>query len=116
LLRLTPAQLYELSTDVFDELMRRQSPASLNNPPAFLLPNNAFSSRRNQARQRLSAVGPPRFRDLVADVYYEIKRRFPHLRELTSSGRKIARRPKATSLTLDRAPRSTDLPQGAKVA
>ncbi|KAM6520285.1 component of the polarisome [Fusarium solani] len=67
LLRLTPAQLYELSTDVFDELMRRQSPASLNSPPAFLLPNNAFSSRRNQARQRLSAVGPPRFRDLVAD-------------------------------------------------
>ncbi|KAH7276247.1 hypothetical protein MRS44_005579 [Fusarium solani] len=56
LLRLTPAQLYELSTDVFDELMRRQSPASLNSPPAFLLPNNAFSSRRNQARQRLSAI------------------------------------------------------------
>ncbi|KAJ4223266.1 component of the polarisome [Fusarium solani] len=78
LLRLTPAQLYELSTDVFDELMRRQAPASLNSPPAFLLPNNAFSSRRNQARQRLSAVSPPRFRDLVADVYYEIKLRFPH--------------------------------------
>ncbi|RSL61835.1 hypothetical protein CEP51_013564 [Fusarium floridanum] len=77
LLRLTPSQLYQLSTDVFDELMRRQAPASPNGP-AFLLPNNAFSSRRNQARQRLSAIGPPRFRDLVADVAYEINLRFPY--------------------------------------
>ncbi|KAI8665773.1 hypothetical protein NCS57_00799800 [Fusarium keratoplasticum] len=78
LLRLTPAQIYELSTDVFDELMRRQTPAGPNGPPAFLLPNSAFSGRRNQARQRLSAVDQPRFRDLVADVCCEIKRRFPH--------------------------------------
>ncbi|KAJ4168290.1 component of the polarisome [Fusarium falciforme] len=78
LLRLTAVQLYELSTDAFDELTRRQAPAGPNGPPAFLLPNNAFSGKRNQARQRLSAVGQPRFRDLVADVYYEIKRRFPH--------------------------------------
>ncbi|RSL77684.1 hypothetical protein CEP52_017700, partial [Fusarium oligoseptatum] len=79
LLRLTPTQLYQLSTDVFDELIRRQAPSSPNGRPAFLLPNNAFSSTRNQTRQRLSAVGSPRFRDLLADVAYEIKRRIPHL-------------------------------------
>ncbi|RSL39558.1 hypothetical protein CEP54_016301, partial [Fusarium duplospermum] len=85
LLRLTLSQLYELSTDVFDELVRRQVPASPNDPPAFLLPNNAFSSTRNQGRQMLSAVGSLRFRDLVADVAHEIKRRFPYFARASSS-------------------------------
>ncbi|KAJ4174146.1 component of the polarisome [Fusarium falciforme] len=69
LLHLTPAQIYELSTDCATRP---------NGPPAFLLPNSAFSGRRNQAQQRLSAVDQSRFRDLVADVCCEIKRRFPH--------------------------------------
>ena len=83
LLRLSAVQFFELSTDVFDELLRRQAtsrtpPNAPNAPPTFLLPEKAFHPKRNQARQRLSSLGPPRFRDLAADVYHELERRFPH--------------------------------------
>lgn len=82
LLRLSAVQFYELSTDVFDELMRRQAtarapPNAPNGPPTFLLPEKNFHPKRNQARQRLSSLGPPRFRDLAADVFHELERRFP---------------------------------------
>ena len=82
LLRLSSVQFYELSTDVYDELIRRQAtarapPAGPTTPPAFLLPEKAFHPKRNQARQRLSSLGPPRFRDLAADVFHELERRFP---------------------------------------
>ena len=82
LLRLSSVQFYELSTDVFDELIRRQSaarapPNAPNAPPAFLLPEKTFHPKRNQARQRLSSLGPPRFRDLAADVFHELERRCP---------------------------------------
>jgi hypothetical protein len=83
LLRLSSVQFYELSTDVFDELIRRQAaarapPNAPNGPPTFLLPEKSFHPKRNQARQRLSSLGPPRFRDLAADVFHELERRFPH--------------------------------------
>ncbi|KAM0260800.1 hypothetical protein ACHAQJ_002566 [Trichoderma viride] len=82
LLRLSPVQFYELSTDVYDELVRRQTAARIppnapNMPPGFLLPEKTFHPKRNQARQRLSSLGPPRFRDLAADVFHELERRFP---------------------------------------
>jgi hypothetical protein len=82
LLRLSSVQFYELSTDVFDELIRRQAaarapPNAPNAPPTFLMPEKNFHPKRNQARQRLSSLGPPRFRDLAADVYHELERRFP---------------------------------------
>ncbi|KAF1736564.1 Protein SPA2 [Beauveria bassiana] len=82
LLRLSSVQFFELSTDVFDELMRRQAlaripPNAPNRPSAFLLPEKTFHPKRNQARQRLSFLGPPRFRDLAADVFSELERRFP---------------------------------------
>lgn len=82
LLRLSSVQFHELSTDVFDELVRRQSAARApqsapNGPPNFLLPEKTFHPKRNQARQRLSSLGPPRFRDLAGDVFHELERRFP---------------------------------------
>ncbi|ELR06531.1 hypothetical protein GMDG_02166 [Pseudogymnoascus destructans 20631-21] len=86
LLRLSPVQFQELSMDVFDELLRRhaagrkQSVAGLNeqnSPPQFLLPKDTFHPKRNQARQKLSTLPPPRFRDLATDVFYELERRFP---------------------------------------
>lgn len=82
LLRLSSVQFYELSTDVYDELIRRQAaarapPNNNNGPPAFLLPEKTFHPKRNQARQRLSSLGHPRFRDLAADVFHELERRFP---------------------------------------
>lgn len=83
--RLTGVQFLELSTDVYDELKRREAVArrppnaGMNNggPPPYLLPENNFHPKRNQARQKLSSLGPPRFRDLATDVFCELERRYP---------------------------------------
>ncbi|TVY64295.1 Protein SPA2 [Lachnellula suecica] len=86
LLRLSSVQFQELSTDVFDELLRRQQtgrrppnggPPPEGGPPPYLLPKDTFHPKRNQARQKLSTLPPPRFRDLATDVFYELERRFP---------------------------------------
>jgi hypothetical protein len=84
LLRLSPVQFHELSTDVFDELQRRQASAPLpgrpprqQNVPPFLQPRPDFHEKRNQARQKLSSLQTPRFRDLSTDVFCELERRFP---------------------------------------
>ncbi|KAI0810159.1 hypothetical protein GGR55DRAFT_127379 [Xylaria sp. FL0064] len=83
LLRLSSVQFLELSTDVFDELMRRQMkrppPGAPPNagPPPYLLPEPNFHPKRNQARQKLSTLGSPRFRDLATDVFCELERRIP---------------------------------------
>jgi hypothetical protein len=86
LLRLSVGQFEELSMDVYDELLRRQaaSPASgwLGAPkpdvPPHLLPQQEFHAKRNQARQKLSALPPQKFRELASDVLGELERRFPH--------------------------------------
>lgn len=86
LLRLSAVQFQELSTDVYDELMRRQSSARQSKlgagptpieVPGSLLPKENFHPKRNQARRKLSTLPPPRFRDLATDVFYELERRFP---------------------------------------
>ena len=91
LLRLSGIQFQELSTDVYDELLRRQSAQGqqTNGPgqvPPYLLPKDNFHPKRNQARQKLATLPPPRFRDLATDVFYELERRFPSF-----AGRDIAR-------------------------
>ncbi|KAK4190472.1 protein SPA2 [Podospora australis] len=82
--RLTGVQFLELSTDVFDELKRRElssrrppnaPPGS--GPPDYLLPEENFHPKRNQARQKLSSLVPPRFCELATDVFCELERRFP---------------------------------------
>ncbi|RMZ87817.1 hypothetical protein DV736_g4956, partial [Chaetothyriales sp. CBS 134916] len=84
LLRLSPVQFHELSTDVFDELQRRQASAPLagrpprRDVPPFLQPRPDFHEKRNQARQKLSSLQTSRFRDLSTDVFCEIERRFAH--------------------------------------
>lgn len=82
--RLTGVQFLELSTDVYDELKRREavtrrpSNAGPNQgPPPYLMPESSFHPKRNQARQKLSSLGPPRFRDLATDVFCELERRYP---------------------------------------
>ncbi|KAL2803161.1 hypothetical protein BJX63DRAFT_437222 [Aspergillus granulosus] len=83
LLRLSPTQFHELSTDVYDELLRRQQAApSPNRPPRpdvppFLPPRNDFHEKRNHARQKLASLQHQRFRDLAGDVFSELERRFP---------------------------------------
>lgn len=91
LLRLSPVQFQELSTDVYDELLRRQSSSGqqTNGPgqvPPYLLPKENFHPKRNQARQKLATLPPPRFQDLATDVFYELERRFP-----VFAGREISR-------------------------
>jgi hypothetical protein len=76
LLRLSSVQLEELSTDVFDELERRHV-WSETSPPSNLQPKDYFHGKRNQARQELSTLPPPRFLDLAADVFCELESRFP---------------------------------------
>lgn len=85
LLRLSPVQFHELSTDVFDELQRRQAAVPLpgrearhKNVPPFLQPIPQFHEKRNQARQKLSSLQTVRFRDLATDVFCELERRFVH--------------------------------------
>ena len=93
LVRLSPIQFQELSTDVYDELRRRQAYAARqqhpNSPgaPDFLLPVQGFHPKRNQARQKLSTLPSDRFRALATDVFYELERRVPSF-----AGRDMGRR------------------------
>ena len=79
--RLTGVQFLELSTDVYDELKRREQaarrPSNAPPPPDYLVPEGGFHPKRNQARQKLSSLGSPRFRDLATDVFCELERRYP---------------------------------------
>lgn len=77
LLKLSPSQFFELSTDVYDELTRRIDEST--NEPDFLLPKSTFHPRRNEAREKLGSLQATRFRDLASDILYEIERRKYHL-------------------------------------
>ncbi|CAG8925157.1 unnamed protein product [Penicillium salamii] len=91
--RLSPTQFHELSTDVYDELIRRQqaSPPPGRPPrpdvPPHLPPRPDFHEKRNSARERLAALTHVRFRDLVTDVFCELGRRFPHFNSREYQGR-----------------------------
>ncbi|KAK2873462.1 hypothetical protein FQN49_002354 [Arthroderma sp. PD_2] len=85
LLRLSPVLFLELSTDVYDELLRRQAVVAASRPgpprpevPPHLLPRQEYHTKRNQARQKLSSLQDQRFKDLATDVFCELERRFPH--------------------------------------
>lgn len=90
LLRLSPTQFHELSTDVYDELLRRQQamPSPGRPPrsdiPPYLPPREDFHEKRNQARQKLASLQHTRFRDLATDVFCELERRFPQFPERES--------------------------------
>ncbi|KAL3233937.1 Protein SPA2 [Nakaseomyces bracarensis] len=73
LLKLSPSQFYELSTDVSDELNRRIDEDQ--DQPEYLLPKASFHVKRNQARQKLAKLSQTRFNDLIDDILYEIYRR-----------------------------------------
>jgi Spa2 homology domain (SHD) of GIT len=84
LLRLSATQFHELSTDVYDEMVRRQQatggpgrPPRLD-IPSFLPPRNDFHEKRNRARATISSIQQQRFKDLATDTFCELERRFPH--------------------------------------
>ena len=76
LTRLNKQQFAELSTDVHDELQRRQD-ESQSQP--YLQGRHEFHPKRNQARQKLATLPKNRFRDLASDVFFELERRYPEL-------------------------------------
>lgn len=101
LLRLSPIQFQELSTDVYDELLRREderagieSGAPERTAPRFLLPKSNFHPKRNQARQKLSTLASKKFRELATDVLFELERRVPRF-----AGHSIDRLPSPTGST-----------------
>jgi hypothetical protein len=103
LLRLTSIQFQELSTDVYDELLRREDDrrrggpgAPGNQTPKYLLPKQNFHFKRNQARQKLSTLPPDRFRQLATDVFFELERRYP--RFLDPSDRPTSLTPSVASM------------------
>ncbi|KDQ11966.1 hypothetical protein BOTBODRAFT_113544 [Botryobasidium botryosum FD-172 SS1] len=80
LTRLTRQQFQELSTDVYDELIRRKTNSTQNDVP-FLPVRDDFHPKRNQARQKLATLPKTRFKDLSSDVYFELGRRYPEFTE-----------------------------------
>ncbi|KAI0338375.1 hypothetical protein BDW22DRAFT_709598 [Trametopsis cervina] len=80
LTRLTRQQFQELSTDVYDELVRRKT-NTLDNEIPFLPVRDDFHPKRNQARQKLATLPTGRFKDLSSDVYFELGRRYPDFKE-----------------------------------
>ncbi|KZP11245.1 hypothetical protein FIBSPDRAFT_899136 [Athelia psychrophila] len=95
LTRLTKQQFQELSTDVYDELVRRKKNtdekeggwciiAHIQREAVPFLPvRDDFHPKRNQARQKLATLPTSRFEDLSSDVYYELARRYPEFHEET---------------------------------
>ncbi|KAF8650048.1 hypothetical protein AX16_005438 [Volvariella volvacea WC 439] len=75
LTRLTVQQFGELTTDVYDELVRRRHSKDV----LFLPIREDYHPKRNQARQKLATLPLNRFEDLSSDVYYEMSRRYPEL-------------------------------------
>lgn len=83
LLLLSPIQFLELSTDVYDELLRREDERyAVPGVPVNLLPEPNFHPKRNQARQKLAALAEKRFKELAGDVLYESERRVPRFATL----------------------------------
>jgi acyl carrier protein phosphodiesterase len=76
--KLTTTQFSDLSTDVYDEMKRREinrlDPDNIN-MVKFLPSQPNYHPKRNQARQKLAALPPSRFKDLVNDVLFEINNR-----------------------------------------
>ncbi|KAG0229351.1 component of the polarisome, partial [Actinomortierella wolfii] len=73
--KLLQNQLQDLSTDVYDELMRRKE----GNKVPFLPVRDDYHPKRNQARQKLATLPQNRFKDLASDVYVQLERQFPEL-------------------------------------
>jgi len=74
-------QFQELSTDVFDELIRRNGNFNQNEAVPFLPIREDLHPKRNQARQKLAALTTSRLKDLSSDVHYDLSRRFPELED-----------------------------------
>ncbi|KAI6115974.1 hypothetical protein F5141DRAFT_1100060 [Pisolithus sp. B1] len=94
LTRLTKQQFQELSTDVYDELIRRKTNTAENEVPC-LPAREDFHPKRNQARQKLATLPAARFEDLSSDVFFELSRRYPEFKEEGEGGLAAAGSPQS---------------------
>ncbi|KAI8819139.1 uncharacterized protein EV422DRAFT_621266 [Fimicolochytrium jonesii] len=78
LAKLSSGQFGELSTDVYDECVRR---VGGDGDVPFLPFRSEFTEKRNQARQKLASLPSFRFKELAAEVLFELERRFPMIVE-----------------------------------
>ncbi|EPT04865.1 hypothetical protein FOMPIDRAFT_1021664 [Fomitopsis schrenkii] len=83
--RMTHQQFAELRIDVYDELLRRRSSRALAVP--CLPVREDMHEKRNEAREKLSALSSHRFVQLVDDVLRELVGRYPELNVQTGDGR-----------------------------
>src|SRR5579859_7978632 len=128
LVRLSKQQFNELSTDVYDELIRRQNTSSIpedrialtSADQPFLTPKDNFHPKRNQARQKLATLPPGRFKELASDVLYEIERRYPvsvdaaNNNQYLSTEDNIQRTTSASSLGSQRSDQSYNPPYSSR--
>jgi len=80
LTRLSQYQFQELSTDVYDDLLRRKNNIQWNEAVPHLPYQEGLHRKRNQARQKMSTLPIHRFKDLCSDVYFELGRRYPQFK------------------------------------
>ncbi|KAJ3029765.1 UNVERIFIED_CONTAM: component of the polarisome [Siphonaria sp. JEL0065] len=74
MMRLSKQQFMDLSTDVTDEIKRR----NLDQKEVPFLPlSDQFLPKRNQARQKLATLPTPKFKELSTDIFWDLERRFP---------------------------------------
>ncbi|KAF2803737.1 uncharacterized protein BDZ99DRAFT_526214 [Mytilinidion resinicola] len=83
LTQLTQAQFQDQSTDIYDELVRREQwstkgSSKAHNVPRFLHPNPLYQQKRNVARRKLASLSLERFQQQCTDVFHESERRYPH--------------------------------------
>ncbi|KAN0074507.1 hypothetical protein V8E55_011919 [Tylopilus felleus] len=90
LTRLTKQQFQELSTNVYDELIRRRTNTVENETHPRtqhpVPPRDEFYPKRNQARQKLATLPTARFEDLSSDAYFELSIRYPEFKEENEVG------------------------------
>ncbi|KAI0249213.1 hypothetical protein BJV78DRAFT_1155930 [Lactifluus subvellereus] len=89
LIRLTCQQFQELSTDIYDELIRRKNDSDTDQVP-FLPPRDDFHPKRNQAREKLATLPSSLFSVLTSDVHYELVRRYPEFKGEASPNNPVA--------------------------
>lgn len=75
----TLVHFMELSTDIYDELLRRVDPSY--GPGEHLPPRQDIHPKRNHARYQLGDLSDERFGDMCKDLMAEQERRFPEFIE-----------------------------------
>ncbi|KAJ3074588.1 Peroxisome biosynthesis protein pex1 [Podochytrium sp. JEL0797] len=74
MMRLSKAQFLDLSTDVTDEIKRRNLDQK---DVPFLALSDQYLPKRNQARQKLATLASSKFKELATDIFWDLERRFP---------------------------------------